>query len=54
MPLCPKNPNRYLSKGHKNIAFEPKMDGEKWFQLVLTIFTVKPSRKALVWAQAPA
>ena len=47
MPICVKNPNRKTLKGQKTLAFEPKMDGEKGFQLVPTTFTVEASRKAL-------
>ena len=47
MPLCLKNPNRDAFKGKKIFAFEPKMDGEKGFQLVPTAFTIEASKNAL-------
>ena len=46
--VCVKNPNRDTLKGQQTLVFEPKMDGEEGFQLVLTALTVKASRKALV------
>ncbi|XP_050277953.1 zinc finger BED domain-containing protein RICESLEEPER 2-like [Quercus robur] len=47
MPICVKNPNRKTLKGQQTLAFEPKMDGEEGFQLLLTAFTIEASRKAL-------
>ena len=48
MPLCLKNPNRDAFKGKQTLAFEPKMDREKMFQLVPTTFIVEASKNAHV------
>ena len=45
-PVCVKNPNKVILKGQQTLAFEPKMDGEEWFQLVPIAFTIEASRKA--------
>ena len=45
--VCVKNTNRATLKGQQTLAFEPKMDGEDWFQLVPIAFIVEASRKAL-------
>ena len=45
-PNCVKNPNRASLRGQQTLAFEPKMNGEEGFQLVLIAFTVEASRKA--------
>ncbi|XP_065629427.1 zinc finger BED domain-containing protein RICESLEEPER 2-like [Quercus suber] len=46
-PICVKNPNLKTLRGQQTLAFEPKMDGEKGFQLIPIAFTVEASRKAL-------
>ena len=47
MPNCVENPNRDALKGQQILAFEPKMNGDKGFQLVPTAFIVEASQKAL-------
>ena len=48
MSHCHTNTNKEALKGQQTLAFEPKMDGEKGFQHVPIVFTIKAFRKALV------
>ena len=48
VPNCVKNSNRDAFKGQQTLVFEPKMNGEKMFQLIPTAFIIKAFRKAFI------